>query len=468
MGADPRWRRPMRPGARAGVAWGTDGRFQPSSASCADHSRGRDHISGLFVRHRLYLRVRSKLYAASSPYPFADPAPASLLPLARQAWHVFAHARGRVLAELEPRLAAHGLTVRELDALLALDTAGGVLRMWELAASIDLSPSRITRVVDGLVAGGLVAREPDPDLPRAMRARLLPAGDALLVRARRELDAAADRAGTALGPQGLLGATWRRSTSPPPRAADDPGLVHRELERELRARGSSVAGLRVLAALEPGARRMRDLAADAGTSPSRLSRVVDELERDGLVRRTADPRDGRAALAAITPDGRDHLAAMRGVHDAVVHARFAERLGPERLHDLQRGWAATGAPAARRPTHQPKEPPCPPPSPDHRRHLPGRRARVRAPGPGQVHRRVVPAVPCARARPREPRRGARRPRYRHDRRRRQPADADPLRRARLPHHDPVPRGPGPPRVVGAMPKARLLSALEPALARSAA
>lgn len=277
------------------------------------------------------------MYAASSPFPFADPAPASLLPVARRAWDAFARTRTLLRAELEPRLAAHGLTVRGLDALLALDAAGGTLRMWELAGAIDLSPSRITRVVDPLVRGGLVARQPDPDLPRAVRAALLPAGRALLDRAERDLADATDHAALALAAaqREPAGEAWRGLEAPDARrAADDPGLVQRELDRELRARGSSVAGLRVLAALQPGASRMRELATAAGTSPSRLCRIVDELERDGLVRRTTDPRDGRAALAEATTDGLAHLAAMRGVHDAVVHARFAEPLGAARLAAL--------------------------------------------------------------------------------------------------------------------------------------
>jgi DNA-binding MarR family transcriptional regulator len=194
--------------------------------------------------------------------------------------------------------------------------------------------------VDALVRDGLVARGPDPDLPRAVRATLLPAGRALLARAERDLAVAAERAARAVStPLRDPAGTPRRGLEAPddPRAAGDPGLVQRELERELRARGSSVAGLRVLAALGAGACRMRELAAAAGTSPSRLSRIVDELEHAGLVRRTPDPRDGRAALAEATADGLAHLAAMRGVHDAVVHARFVEPLGAERLAALAAG-----------------------------------------------------------------------------------------------------------------------------------
>ncbi len=38
--------------------------------------------------------------------------------------------------------------------------------------------------------------------------------------------------------------------------------------------------------------------------PASVTNVTDRLEADGLVRRVANPRDGRGTLAAITPKGR--------------------------------------------------------------------------------------------------------------------------------------------------------------------
>lgn len=54
----------------------------------------------------------------------------------------------------------------------------------------------------------------------------------------------------------------------------------------------------------PGmALRMGELAARRLVSPSKISRVIDELERHGLVKRTRDPEDGRSFLATLTRRG---------------------------------------------------------------------------------------------------------------------------------------------------------------------
>ena len=58
----------------------------------------------------------------------------------------------------------------------------------------------------------------------------------------------------------------------------------------------------------PGRRlRMQQLSDRVVLSRSRVSRVVDEMERAGLVRREPDPDDRRAAFAVITEDGRAAL-----------------------------------------------------------------------------------------------------------------------------------------------------------------
>jgi DNA-binding MarR family transcriptional regulator len=53
----------------------------------------------------------------------------------------------------------------------------------------------------------------------------------------------------------------------------------------------------------PGGLRMQDLGERVVLSRTRVSRLVDELEAQGLVARRPDPRDGRATIAAITPAG---------------------------------------------------------------------------------------------------------------------------------------------------------------------
>jgi DNA-binding MarR family transcriptional regulator len=53
--------------------------------------------------------------------------------------------------------------------------------------------------------------------------------------------------------------------------------------------------------------RMTDLSAQTGLSTSGVTRVVDRLERDGLVRRQACATDRRASYATLTDAGRDKL-----------------------------------------------------------------------------------------------------------------------------------------------------------------
>lgn len=53
--------------------------------------------------------------------------------------------------------------------------------------------------------------------------------------------------------------------------------------------------------------RMQDLAARVVLSRTRVSRLVDEIARAGLVERVPDPDDGRATFTVVTPSGRDEL-----------------------------------------------------------------------------------------------------------------------------------------------------------------
>ncbi len=57
--------------------------------------------------------------------------------------------------------------------------------------------------------------------------------------------------------------------------------------------------------------RLSDLAVQEGVNPTMLSRVVADLCQAGLVKRVADPVDGRAALVKITGEGRRLCERMR-------------------------------------------------------------------------------------------------------------------------------------------------------------
>jgi MarR family 2-MHQ and catechol resistance regulon transcriptional repressor len=63
-----------------------------------------------------------------------------------------------------------------------------------------------------------------------------------------------------------------------------------------------------------GALRMSDLAAQTSLTTSGITRLVDRLERSGLLRRVACPSDRRGLLAEITPAGQERLAEVLPGH----------------------------------------------------------------------------------------------------------------------------------------------------------
>ncbi|MFG1947392.1 MarR family winged helix-turn-helix transcriptional regulator [Nonomuraea sp. NPDC048826] len=77
--------------------------------------------------------------------------------------------------------------------------------------------------------------------------------------------------------------------------------------------------------------RMTDLAAQTGLSTSGVTRVVDRLERDGLVIREACATDRRASYATLTPAGLDKLDEVLPQHLADVDEVFTGLLGSDEL-----------------------------------------------------------------------------------------------------------------------------------------
>jgi DNA-binding MarR family transcriptional regulator len=76
------------------------------------------------------------------------------------AWRAFLEAHARVSRRLDEELrAAHGLSLAEYDALVQLaETGSRRMRMNQLAERVLLSRSGVTRLIDRLVADGLVTR----------------------------------------------------------------------------------------------------------------------------------------------------------------------------------------------------------------------------------------------------------------------------------------------------------------------
>ncbi len=82
--------------------------------------------------------------------------------------------------------------------------------------------------------------------------------------------------------------------------------------------------------------RQTDLADAMGLSLSRISRVIDVLERRELVRRTPCPSDARATNITLTPAGRRRTStAQDSIHEFVQRA-FLTRLDDDEIATLAR------------------------------------------------------------------------------------------------------------------------------------
>ncbi|HEY6472989.1 MAG TPA: MarR family transcriptional regulator [Acidimicrobiales bacterium] len=82
--------------------------------------------------------------------------------------------------------------------------------------------------------------------------------------------------------------------------------------------------------------RMSALAEVTNASLSRLSHLVDRLEKKGWVRRQADPNDGRFTNAILTTQGFETLAAAAPAHVRHVRSLVIDVLTPEQLRRLGR------------------------------------------------------------------------------------------------------------------------------------
>ncbi len=97
------------------------------------------------------------------------------------AWRAYASTVFELNAALESDLVPHGLTLGDYQVLVYLSEAeGNAMRMCDLAAQLQLSPSGLTRRLDGLVRTGLVDRRPSDQDRRVMLAVLNDRGLAYL------------------------------------------------------------------------------------------------------------------------------------------------------------------------------------------------------------------------------------------------------------------------------------------------
>ncbi|TDC82951.1 MarR family transcriptional regulator [Micromonospora sp. KC606] len=85
-------------------------------------------------------------------------------------------------------------------------------------------------------------------------------------------------------------------------------------------------------ARSPGHRlRMTDLAAQTSLSTSGVTRVVDRMERDGLLCRRACPSDRRSSHAMVTASGLKRLNETIPGHLRIIEQWFTGQLEPDAL-----------------------------------------------------------------------------------------------------------------------------------------
>jgi DNA-binding MarR family transcriptional regulator len=101
----------------------------------------------------------------------------------------------------------------------------------------------------------------------------------------------------------------------------------------------TLARARVFQRIAAEGSRLTELAAAAQVTKQTAGALVDQLERAGYVKRTPDPRDGRARLVVVAERG---AAAVQAGREVVrqVEARWAAHLGEARTGQLREALTA--------------------------------------------------------------------------------------------------------------------------------
>jgi DNA-binding MarR family transcriptional regulator len=118
-----------------------------------------------------------------------------------------------------------------------------------------------------------------------------------------------------------------------------------ELTREHELPLSSYEVLLFLNDSEEGRMRMSELADSVLLSRSGLTRLVDRLERQGLLRRERCDSDARGLFAEITPEGRRLFDAARQTHLDGVRRLFLSHFSRAELRTLGSLWQKLDEPA---------------------------------------------------------------------------------------------------------------------------
>lgn len=115
-----------------------------------------------------------------------------------------------------------------------------------------------------------------------------------------------------------------------------PYSLDQQLRRDSKLGMAEYQALAMLSQRPGRTMRMSSLAAATNSSLSRLSHLIERLERRGLVRREPDPVDGRFTNAILAEDGARTLAQAAPGHVAHARSLVIDALSPRQLRRLAR------------------------------------------------------------------------------------------------------------------------------------
>lgn len=113
-----------------------------------------------------------------------------------------------------------------------------------------------------------------------------------------------------------------------------PWSIDQQLRRDAKLGMVEYQVLAMLSESPERTKRMSVLAEDTNASLSRLSHLVERLEARGLLRREADPEDGRFTNAILTDEGLEVLKDAAPGHVAHVRSLVVDVLSPEQLRRM--------------------------------------------------------------------------------------------------------------------------------------
>jgi DNA-binding MarR family transcriptional regulator len=114
--------------------------------------------------------------------------------------------------------------------------------------------------------------------------------------------------------------------------------LDKDLQRSYRLNSSSYDALLQLGLTPQGRMRMTDLSDAMLYSPSGLTRLVDQLEQEGLIVRERRADDARSYDAVLSPEGWELVQAATVAHIKCVRELFIDRLSEAQIMQLIDIW----------------------------------------------------------------------------------------------------------------------------------